>query len=173
MIDNDKIEDLSVLYRLISRVDEEKTALRDILKRHVVELGLKIEKALKNADFSTAHGDGKEGGEEKAKTLNPAAQQTAAAIKWVNDVLQLKDKFDSLLTHCFQDDSIIQSALAKTFSNFINLFSRSSEYVSLFIDDNLKQGIRGKTEAEIDVVLEKGIVLIWYLQDRDLFQAYY
>ncbi|KAH7170766.1 Cullin [Dactylonectria macrodidyma] len=174
MIDNDKIDDLSILYRLISRVDEKKTALRDILQRRVVELGIEIENSLKSTDFSTAQGEGEEGGDgEKSKTLNPAAQQTAAAIKWVDDVLRLKDKFDNLWNQCFQTDLILQSALTKSFSDFINMFSRSSEYVSLFIDDNLKRGIKGKTEAEVDVVLEKAIVLIRYLQDRDLFQTYY
>ncbi|KAL6403520.1 hypothetical protein AUP68_12874 [Ilyonectria robusta] len=174
MIDNDKIDDLSILYRLISRVDEKKIALRDILQRRVVELGIEIENTLKSTDFSTAQGDGEEGGDgEKAKALNPAAQQTAAAIKWVDDVLRLKDKFDNLWSQCFQNDLILQSALTKSFSDFINLFSRSSEYVSLFIDDNLKRGIKGKTEAEVDVVLEKAIILIRYLQDRDLFQTYY
>lgn len=173
MIDNDKEEDLSILYKLISRIDEKKTTLRDILQRRVVELGLEIEKVLQSTDFSAAQGEGEDGGADKAKTLNPAAQQTAAAIKWVDDVLHLKDKFDGLLKGCFQDDLIIQSALTKSFADFINLFSRSSEYVSLFIDDNLKRGIRGKTEAEVDVVLEKAIVLIRYLQDRDMFQTYY
>ncbi|KAF5006161.1 hypothetical protein FDECE_7436 [Fusarium decemcellulare] len=173
MIDNDKIDDLSILYELIARVDSKKTALREILQRRVVELGLEIENALKNTDFSTS-GDGNEGGEgDKSKALNPAAQQTAAAIKWVDDVLRLKDKFDNLWSQCFQDDLIIQSALTKSFSDFINMFNRCSEYVSLFIDDNLKRGIKGKTEAEVDVVLEKAIVLIRYLQDRDLFQTYY
>ncbi|KAF4998468.1 hypothetical protein FGRMN_3157 [Fusarium graminum] len=174
MIDNDKIDDLSILYKLISRVDSKKTTLRGILQRRVVELGLEIEKVLKNTDFSAGQGEGDEGGEgEKTKTLNPAAQQTAAAIKWVDDVLRLKDKFDNLWTRCFQDDLIIQSALTKSFSDFINMFNRSSEYVSLFIDDNLKRGIKGKTEAEVDVVLEKAIILIRYLQDKDLFQTYY
>jgi cullin 3 len=176
MIDNDKIEDLSILYRLISRVDDKKTALRDILQKRVVELGLEIERQLKSTDFSAgaAAGDGEEGGEgEKAKALNPAAQQTAAAIKWVDDVLKLKDKFDNLWTRCFQDDLIIQTSLSRSFTDFINMFSRSSEYVSLFVDDNLKRGIKGKTEAEVDAVLEKAIVLIRYLQDKDLFQTYY
>lgn len=174
MIDNDKIDELSILYRLISRVDPKKTALKEILQHRVVELGLEIEKNLKSTDFSTGHGEGEDGGEgDKAKTLNPAAQQTAAAVKWVDDVLRLKDKFDALWTQCFQNDLIIQSALTKSFSDFINMFARCSEYVSLFIDDNLKRGIKGKTEAEVDVVLEKAIVLIRYLQDRDLFQTYY
>ncbi|KAL6828256.1 Cullin [Trichoderma camerunense] len=174
MIDNDKIDDLSILYRLISRVDDKKTALREILQKRVVELGLEIENVLKNTDFSTGQGEGEDGGDgDKAKTLNPAAQQTAAAIRWVDDVLRLKDKFDYMLEACFQDDLVLQTALTKSFADFINLFNRSSEYVSLFIDDSLKRGIRGKTEAEVDAILEKAIVLIRYLLDKDLFQTYY
>lgn len=174
MIDNDKVDDLSILYRLISRVDTTKSALQDILQKRAVDLGLEVEKTLKNTDFSIGQGEGEDGGEgDKAKALNPAAQQTAAAIKWVDDVLRLKDKFDNLWKLCFQEDLIIQSAMTKSFSQFINLFSRSSEYVSLFIDDNLKRGIRGKTEAEVDAVLEKAIILIRYLLDKDLFQTYY
>ncbi|KAG5931288.1 hypothetical protein E4U53_001848 [Claviceps sorghi] len=174
MIDNDKMEDLSILYKLVSRVQQEKTSLREGLQKRVVELGLEIETVLRNTDFSTAQADGDDAGEaERAKTLNPAAQQTAAAIKWVDDVLRLKDKFDNLLTHCFQNDLGVQTSLNKSFSDFINMFSRSSEYVSLFIDDNMKRGIRGKTEAEVDAILEKAIVVIRYLLDRDLFQTYY
>ncbi|KAG6020150.1 hypothetical protein E4U41_002963 [Claviceps citrina] len=176
MIDNDKVEDLSILYKLVSRVEQDKTSLRKALQKRVVELGLEIENVLRNTDFSAAASlaEGDEAGEgEKAKTLNAAAQQTAAAIKWVDDVLQLKDKFDNLLTQSFQNDLVIQTSLNKSFSEFINMFSRSSEYVSLFIDDNLRRGIRGKTEAEVDAVLEKAIVVIRYLLDRDLFQTYY
>ncbi|KAJ6446186.1 SCF ubiquitin ligase subunit CulC [Purpureocillium lavendulum] len=174
MIDNDKLENMAILYKLISRIDETKSALREILQKRIVELGLDIENSLRNTDFSTAQGgDGEEGDGEKVKTLNPAAQQTAAAIKWVDDVLKLKDKFDTILSQCFQDDLVMQTSLSKSFSDFINMFNRASEYVSLFIDDNLKRGIRGKTEAEVDAVLEKAIILIRYLQDKDMFQTYY
>lgn len=173
MIDNDKIEDLTILYKLISRIDEQKTALRDNLQKRVVELGRDIETVLRNTDFSVAPGNAEDEGEGPKKTLNPAAQQTAAAIKWVDDVLRLKDKFDNLSHVCFQDDLVIHSALTKSFSDFINMFQRASEYVSLFIDDSLKRGIKGKTEAEIEEMIEKAIVLIRYLQDRDMFQTYY
>ncbi|KAJ9157558.1 Cullin-domain-containing protein [Pleurostoma richardsiae] len=180
MIDNDRFEDLKILYQLVSRVDQKKAALSKILQRRIVELGLEIERVLKDTNFSmpaSGAADGEEGGDTtekpKAQPLNAAAQQTAAAIKWVDDVLRLKDKFDSLLANCFADDLILQTVMTKSFSDFINMFNRSSEYVSLFIDDNLKRGIRGKTESEVDLVLEKAITLIRYLQDKDMFERYY
>ncbi|KAK3329810.1 Cullin [Apodospora peruviana] len=180
MIDNDRVEDLSILYQLICKVDKNKTPLMGPLQSRVLELGLEIEQNLKNTDFSTFSAvagdadDAAEGGDKaKVLTLSAAAQQTAAAIKWVDDVLQLKDKFDNLWTTCFDQDIMIQSAMTKSFSDFINMFPRSSEFVSLFVDDNLKRGVRGKTEAEVDIVLDKAIVLLRYLTDRDMFERYY
>ena len=71
------------------------------------------------------------------------------------------------------EDLILQTALTKSFSDFINIFPRCSEYVSLFIDDNLKRGIKGKTEAEIDEILDKATILLRYIQDKDMFERYY
>ncbi|KAH8675935.1 Cullin [Xylariales sp. PMI_506] len=150
MIENDRYDDLSILYQLVCRIDATRDALRKAVSNHIVELGLEIEKA-----------------------LNAAAQQTAAALKWVDDVLSLKDRFDSLWTTCFDEDLILQTAMTKSFSEFINAFQRSSEYLSLYIDDNLKRGIKDKTEEEIDMVLEKAITLLRYLSDKDKFEIYY
>ncbi|KAK4151499.1 Cullin [Chaetomidium leptoderma] len=177
MVDNDRHEDLSILYQLISRVD--KNALKTILQSRVMDLGLEIEQALKSTDFSTPGAgaeaeDAAEGGEKtKVQPLSAAAQQTATAIKWVDDVLQLKDKFDNLSTTCFNQDIVLQSAVTKSFSEFINIFKRSSEFVSLFIDDSLKRGLRGKSDEDVEVVLQKAIILLRYLADRDMFERYY
>ncbi|KAI2472386.1 putative cullulin 3 [Annulohypoxylon bovei var. microspora] len=178
MIDNDRVDDLTILYQLVARVDLKKVVLRKALSTRVIELGTEIEQVLRNTDFSIAQQvdaeeptDGAE--KSKPKTLNAAAQQTAAAVKWVDDVLSLKDKFDRLWATCFAEDLILQTALTKSFSDFINTFDRSSEYVSLFIDDNLKRGIKGKTEAEVDIVLDKAITLLRYLSEKDKFEQYY
>lgn len=179
MIDSDRLENLAILYRLTARIDDEKTALRDILQRRIVELGLEIETSVRSPDpwatATTTAADGDEGAAEGAgpKASTPAAQQTAAAVKWVDDVLELKLKFDKMLTQCFQDDRVMQESLDKSFTIFINMFGRASEYVSLFIDDNLKRGIRGKTEAEVEAVLDRAVVLMRHLQDKDMFQTYY
>ncbi|KAK0731039.1 Cullin [Lasiosphaeris hirsuta] len=182
MIDNDRLEDLAILYQLLSRVDGTMAPLKHALQGRVMDLGLVIEKTVRNMDFSVnGAGSGQADADEaadgidksKIQPLTAAAQQTAAAIKWVDEVLQLKDKFDNFWSNCFNKDLVLQSAVTKSFSDFINAFNRSSEYVSLFIDDNIKRGAKVKTDAEIDVVLDKAIVLLRYLSDRDLFERYY
>jgi len=178
MIDNDRIEDLRILYSLISRVDEKVTPLRNALAVRVMDLGNEIEQNLNNTDFSIAQAPAGEeaagdGEKSKPKPLTASAQLTAAAIKWVDDVLCLKDKFDRLWVECFDRKPIVETALTRSFTSFINRFDRASEFVSLFIDDNLKRGIKGKTEAEVDVVLDKAITLLKHLSEKDKFESYY
>ena len=37
----------------------------------------------------------------------------------------------------------------------------------------MKKGIKGKTENEVDELLDKGITLLRYIQDKDMFERYY
>ncbi|GAP92011.1 putative cullin 3 [Rosellinia necatrix] len=179
MIDNDRIEDLRILYSLVSRVDDKVPSLRNALANRVEDLGNEIEQNLNNTDFSIAQGppatddNTGDGEKSKPKTLNAAGQLTAAAIKWVDDVLRLKDRFDRLWVECFDRKAIIETALTRSFSGFINRFDRAAEFVSLFIDENLKRGLKGKTEAEVDGVLDKAITLLKHLNEKDKFESYY
>jgi cullin 3 len=63
--------------------------------------------------------------------------------------------------------------IAKDFEYFLNLNPKSPEYLSLFIDDKLKKGVKGMTEQEIEQVLDKTMVLFRYLQEKDVFERYY
>jgi cullin 3 len=181
MIDNDRLDELNLVYDLNRRVDEKKTELTRAIQKRVVEMGTDINndaivasQAPAPASAPAPSGDGADKTKRivQEKSLN---QQTVAAIKWVEDVLLLKDKFDKFWRESFESDGLLQQALTRSFADFINSssFPRSSEYISLFIDENMKKGIKGKTESEIDAVLEKAIVLLRYVQDKDLFERYY
>ncbi|PGH33409.1 Cullin 3 [[Emmonsia] crescens] len=179
MLDNDRLADLKNVYELNSRVDGKKRALTSAVQARIVELGSEINKAAK--EFSQGpppsqklldqapNGTKGKGTDDKA----PVNLQTAAAIKWVNDVLQLKIMFDKVWEQAFVRDQAMQTSITTSFADFINVNSRSSEYLSLFFDENLKKGIRGKTEEEIDALLENGITLLRYIRDKDLFENYY
>ncbi len=45
------------------------------------------------------------------------------------------------------------------FEYFLNLNRRSPEYLSLFIDDKLKKGVKGLSDAEVEQVLDKSMIL--------------
>lgn len=77
------------------------------------------------------------------------------------------------LNKSFNGDKEFLKMIAKDFEYFINKNSRSPEYLSLFIDDKLKKGVKGMTEQEIETLLDKTMVLFRYLQEKDLFERYY
>lgn len=179
MIDNDRIDELGLIYELNARVDTMKAELVRAIQNRVIDMGTEINNATSSPSSTASqpaeNGEEGERGKKAAISEKASNQQTLAAIKWVEDVLMLKDKFDTVWKRAFNCDQAMQTALTRSFAEFINsaAFPRSSEFISLFIDENMKKGIKGKTESEVDVVLEKAITLLRYIQDKDLFERYY
>lgn len=57
--------------------------------------------------------------------------------------MDLKSRFDRFLQESFNNDRLFKQTIAGDFEYFLNLNSRSPEYLSLFIDDKLKKGVKG------------------------------
>lgn len=176
MLDQKLLDGLRNVYILNARVDERKTALTGEVSKRIVELGIEINaSSIAPPQASSIAGkdagdDKKEKGKEKDKPLNP---QTASAIKWVDDILALKRQFDNIWVNSFKSDQNLHKSIEDSFEEFVNRNTRSSEYLSLFFDENLKKGVKGKTENEVDALLDNGITLLRYIKDKDLFETYY
>jgi cullin 3 len=169
MLDNDKIQDLANLFGIVSRVDTRKVALKQAVQKRVVDLGEEVNKTAQ-ATLSKKPQPRAPGEKTQERSVT---QQTQAALDWVEQVLQLKIKYDNILERAFSSDPIMEKALEQAFQDFIAANDRSPEHVSLFLDEYLKRGIKDKTEAQVDVVLDKGILLLQYLNSIDQFETYY
>ena len=90
------------------------------------------------------------------------------AIVYVQNLLELKDKYDKFLLQAFANDKYFKQVISSDFEFFLNLNPRSPEYLSLFIDDKLKKGVKGLSDAEVESVLDKSMILFRYLI-QDLF----
>ncbi|KAJ5101624.1 hypothetical protein NUU61_003846 [Penicillium alfredii] len=172
MLDHNNLDGLRSVYTLNARVDKKKDALIRVVNKRIVELGTEINaSSIAPPAEKDAEGEKKpEKGKEKERPVN---QQTVSAIRWVDAILALKRQFDNVWEKAFLSDQTLQGSIMGSFSEFINLNMRSSEYLSLFFDENLKKGIKGKTESEVDVLLDNGITLLRYIKDKDLFETYY
>ncbi|KAJ3538210.1 hypothetical protein NMY22_g5259 [Coprinellus aureogranulatus] len=176
MIDMNKLDDLARLYRLYQPVSGGLSVLKKALRESITRRG----KELNEASLGSAGNDGDEDGEEdgarrkeKGKAKARPVPGATPAIKWVQDVLDLKDKFDSVWKDAFKSDRDIEAALNEAFESFINSHPKAPEYTSLFIDDHLKRGIKGLTDAEVDSILDKTITVFRYISDKDVFERYY
>ncbi|KAI1918233.1 hypothetical protein LOZ65_004963 [Ophidiomyces ophidiicola] len=179
MLDNDRFEDLATVYELISRIDPQKKPLTQATQARIIELGNQINATAKEHSQVTQSRTSHQKNEAQKETKRPQEQkpsaslQTFAAIDWVDSVLRLKRRFDHVWEVAFMKDQGMQASLTMSFSDFINVNLRSAEYLSLFFDENLKKGIKGKSEEEVDSLLDNGITLLRYIRDKDLFETYY
>lgn len=115
MIDTEKTDDLSRLYRLFVTVPDGIPCLRRAVKESAIHRGKEF-----NNETPLDEMDDPEGGEEQAAPsgkgkgkarATTGAQSLALALKWVEDVLRLKDKFDAVWKDCFKLDREIESGL--------------------------------------------------------------
>ncbi|KAI1285963.1 Cullin-3 [Halotydeus destructor] len=147
MLKNQKTDDLACMYKIFCRVQGGLPAIIACVSVHLREQG----KALVTEE---------EGGK-------------GDAVSFVQSLLELKDRFDTYLHKSFNNDKEVQKMIAKDFEYFLNLNQKSPEYLSLFIDDKLKKGVKGMSEQDIEHVLDKTMVLFRYLQEKDVFERYY
>ena len=66
------------------------------------------------------------------------------------------------MAESFSDDRVFKQMITSDFEHFINLNPKSPEYLSLFIDEKLKKGIKGLKDDEIDKILNKAMVMFRY-----------
>lgn len=115
MIDSDKTDDLSRLYRLFVTVPDGLPCLRRSIKDSVIRRGKEFNnetplEEMDDGDDGEKQAAPSEKGKGKARATT-GAQSLALALKWVEDVLQLKDKFDRVWKNCFKSDREIESGL--------------------------------------------------------------
>ena len=85
-------------------------------------------------------------------------------------LLSLKDRYDMFLV---TNDPIFTKMMSSDLKYFLSLDLKSTEHLSLFIDDKLKKGDKGMTEQDIDLALDKTMALFHFLQEKDIFEHYY
>lgn len=107
------------------------------------------------------------------RSLVMESEHAKDPIEFVQRLLSLRDKYELLLSRAFSSDKSFQAAVNGAFENFINLNRRSAEYISLFMDDKLRRGLKGCSEEETERVLDKTISLFRYLSEKDVFEKYY
>lgn len=118
MVDHDKIDDLSRLYSLYGLVHEGVPCLRRSLKSSIEKRGAELNKvSMEGREASDAGVEDepdpspKAKGKAKSRPPNAGAHGLALALRWVEDVLHMKDKFDRILETAFKSNREIESGI--------------------------------------------------------------
>lgn len=109
----------------------------------------------------------------EGKTLVMDPEKGKDPMEYVEGLLRMKAKYDVVIKTSFHGDRNFVNALHQSFEHFVNLNSRSPEYISLYVDDKLRRGLKGASEEEIESVLDRVMTLFRFLQEKDVFEKYY
>ncbi|XP_024388524.1 cullin-3A [Physcomitrium patens] len=146
MLIDDKYDDLGRMYSLFRRISTGLQTMRELMTAHLRETG---------------------------RQLVTDPERLKDPVEFVQRLLDEKDKYDRIIQQSFNNDKMFQNALNSSFEYFINLNIRSPEFISLFVDDKLRKGLKGVSEEDVELVLDKVMMLFRYLQEKDVFEKYY
>ncbi|URE05248.1 Cullin protein neddylation domain [Musa troglodytarum] len=110
---------------------------------------------------------------ETGKQLVTDPERLKDPVDFVQRLLNEKDKYDKIIAAAFNNDKTFQNALNSSFEYFINLNNRSPEFISLYVNDKLHKNLKGVSEEDVEIVLDKVMMLFRYLQEKDIFEKYY
>lgn len=103
MINESRSEDMSRLYRVFTLVPEGLPVLKKELKQAVEIRGNAINLLSEEADQQ----------QTEAETRQNAQGKTSNAIKWVQGVLDLRDRFMSILAESFDSDPSVEESVGE------------------------------------------------------------
>ncbi|KAM3357884.1 cullin-1 [Capsicum galapagoense] len=163
LLRDDKVEDLSRMYRLFSKIPRGLDPVANIFKQHVTAEGTALVKQAEDAASN-----------KKAEKRDVVGLQEQI---FVRKVIELHDKYMAYVNNCFQNHTLFHKALKEAFELFCNkgvAGSSSAELLATFCDNILKKGGSEKLSDEaIEETLEKVVKLLAYISDKDLFAEFY
>ena len=110
---------------------------------------------------------------EEGKKLVHDPDLNADPVRYVEAALSLKRALDATAAEAFQSDRGFADATRAAFETFLNLNARSPEFLSLYVDDKLRKGLKGASEEETESTLDRAASLFRFLREKDVFERYY
>ncbi|XP_038604559.1 cullin-4B isoform X2 [Tachyglossus aculeatus] len=144
LLDENRIQDLSLLYQLFSRV----RGGIQVLLQHWIE-------------YIKAFGS--------TIVINPEKDKTM-----VQELLDFKDKVDHIIDICFLKNEKFVNAMKEAFETFINKRpNKPAELIAKYVDSKLRAGNKEATDEELEKMLDKIMIIFRFIYGKDVFEAFY
>jgi len=179
LLRDNKTDDLARMYRLFSRVVTGLAPIGAIVRKHITDVGMALVRkqegaggAEGGAGVAGEGADGAGGGGGSAAPAAGAADMTA----YVQELLDIHDKYQELVKECFGQNAIFQKAMKEAFEMFVNKDIHkmtTAEMLSNFCDNLLKKSGERLDDQQLEDKLEKVVKLFSYLTDKDIFAEFY
>ncbi|XP_073148939.1 cullin-1-like [Henckelia pumila] len=160
LLRDDKVDDLSRMYRLFHKVPKGLEPVGNMFKQHVTSEGMVLVQQAEEA------------GGNKSENAGGTQEQG-----FVRKVIELHDKYFAYVMDCFSNNTLFHKSLKEAFEVFCNKVVTgvsSAELLAAYCDNILKKGGSEKLSDEvIEETLDKVVKLLIYISDKDLFAEFY
>ncbi|XP_027864536.1 cullin-4B [Xiphophorus couchianus] len=144
LLDENRIQDLSLLYQLFSRV---RGGVQVLLQQWI--------------EYIKAFGS--------TIVINPEKDKTM-----VQELLDFKDKVDHIIDICFLKNEKFVNAMKEAFETFINKRpNKPAELIAKHVDSKLRAGNKEATDEELEKMLDKIMIIFRFIYGKDVFEAFY
>lgn len=162
LLRDDKVQDLSMMYRLFSRIPEHEglELISNIFREHVTAEGIAL---VKQADDAASS--------RKAEKREIVGLQEHA---FVRKVLDLHGKYLAYVLDSFQEHTLFHKAFKESFEDFCNKIvagCSTAELLAAFLDNLFKK--EKLSDDEVEETMDKVVKLLVYIHDKDLFAEFY
>uniref|UniRef100_A0AAR2IT18 Cullin family profile domain-containing protein n=1 Tax=Pygocentrus nattereri TaxID=42514 RepID=A0AAR2IT18_PYGNA len=142
LLDENRIQDLSLLYQLFSRV----RGGVQVLLQHWIE-------------YIKAFGS--------TIVINPEKDKTM-----VQELLDFKDKVDSIIDVCFMKNEKFVNAMKEAFETFINKRpNKPAELIAKYVDSKLRAGNKEATDEELEKMLDKIMIIFRFIYGKFFYSS--
>lgn len=102
-------------------------------------------------------------------------QETAQAdpSAFIRGVLRMRLKYLHIVKEAFRNEKKAQKRLRESFEDFLNADARAASCLAVYVDELLRVGLRGATDAQVTEQLQEAITVFRYLSDKDVFESFY
>ncbi|WOG83765.1 hypothetical protein DCAR_0102943 [Daucus carota subsp. sativus] len=158
LLEDGKVEDLSRMFRLFSKIPQGLEPVADIFKKHIMCEGTAL---IQQAEDIAAA--------SKAKNLGGPEQA------FVQKVIELHDKYMKYVNDCFTNHTLFHKALKVGFEVVCNKNvsgSPSAELLASFCNNILTKGVSNLTDEAYEETVDKAVKLLSYISEKDLFAEF-
>jgi cullin 3 len=99
----------------------------------------------------------------------------ANPVQYIEKLLILRQKYADIILYSFSNDKEFSRTMKESFEMFLNSPNdrRPAEYLSLYVDEQMRVGFKDKSDDEINNALNATVALFRYLQNKDEFEEWY
>eukprot|EP00405_Crypthecodinium_cohnii_P044611 CAMPEP_0206578284 /NCGR_PEP_ID=MMETSP0325_2-20121206/31870_1 /ASSEMBLY_ACC=CAM_ASM_000347 /TAXON_ID=2866 /ORGANISM="Crypthecodinium cohnii, Strain Seligo" /LENGTH=754 /DNA_ID=CAMNT_0054083891 /DNA_START=10 /DNA_END=2274 /DNA_ORIENTATION=- len=146
MLDNDKQDELCEMFALLRREPSMFPCMTSVIEPWIQKRCTTIV-------------------EDQANIDNPP--------EYIKQVLDLKKFLDDMVMICFKNEQVFQRARNSALEAVLNKDTRCAKYLASYADLELRKGIKGKSEFEVQQVVSAVVGLFAHLKDKDIFLDFY